>query len=143
MMNVHNLDPKAGYFCSMMDSIHSPEHIIITAGLSFKNIQEAFCGRFPFLKLEFFLPGTVEGQKPEPVSPDRKLKSFLNTEEPFTLELNEKMTVAELQGVLAEKLSAEPQVYRKAGSVWVEILLTDHWTLGLQNEEGRHLSSSL
>lgn len=115
--------------------------LIIDADHTFKNVQEAFNTFFPFLKLEFFYRNSGKGRKAERIAPERSVVPFLPGGQPVSILLNPEMTILELEQLLSEQLLLDIQIYRKAGSVWVETILTGHWSLHLQNEEGGHFSN--
>ena len=56
------------------------------------------------------------------------------------LELNDSMTVGELEKMFRGHFGINVQVSRKSGPVWLETTVTDTWTLKQQNEHGRELS---
>jgi len=56
------------------------------------------------------------------------------------LELNDEMTVGELENSFLEKFWLNVQVSRRSGNLWLETTMTDKWTLKQQNDHGRELS---
>ena len=108
------------------------------------DIQKEFNAMFPFLKLEFF---RVDENNAVPV-----IKRFLpgkyailnarRTRQEGLLEIDENMTVSNLENQFSLLYGLGVQVHRKSGNVWLETTMTDSWTLQKQNEHGREISSS-
>jgi len=105
------------------------------------DVQHDFSGEYPFLRIDFFRevngkPGSLLKQKlnrTEKLSSSGKLREGV-------LEIDESMTVGQLEKTLRERFGINTQVSRKSGPVWLETTVTDKWTLKHQNEHGRELS---
>jgi hypothetical protein len=100
--------------------------------------QEEFNNAYPFLRIEFY-------RNTEPGFARRHLKSTM----PMTaaglkkngeLEINDSMTVGELENNFLEQFGLNVQVSRRSGTLWLETTMTDNWTLKQQNDHGRELS---
>lgn len=106
-------------------------------------IQKQFNSMFPFLKLEFFKKPHRNGEasaKALLYDNDRKIGECRLRHTEGSLEINDSMTVTELEQRFMQDYGLSVQVFRKSGSVWLETSATDAWTLRQQNEEGKDLS---
>lgn len=121
--------------------MHLLQEFIIRVDSSIKSIQNAFNEAFPYLKIEFFV-NDADGKERrfEPVAPSGSLRYFLKGKEQLDFSISSSITVLELEQFFNDNFGLAIQVCRKAGSVWVETLLTSHWSLEQQNEEGKQFS---
>ena len=108
-------------------------------------VQQDFNKAYPFLKLEFF-KNEMNGENRHGVgriiSQHRKLKeSWKWKKDNGTLEVNESMTVLELEKAFMDEFGLNVQVFRKSGNIWLETTLTDAWTLKRQSDHGREIST--
>ena len=107
---------------------------------SIRTLQSEFQLLYPFLKIECY---------------SQKHESGHAT--PHDLQLNHNLTIGEISGFkkegeiqvdpiltvteLEDKLSSEfgifIQVFRQSGSIWLQTVKTDNWTLGQQNQEAK------
>lgn len=110
------------------------------------SIQADFNARFPFLKLEFFkAPHKIGEASAKSLIYDnsrfvrdcrvRHLNGFIN--------IDDRITVNELEDKFLEEYGLSAQVFRKSGNVWLETSATDSWTLRQQNDEGAELSTQI
>lgn len=108
-------------------------------------VQEDFSSAYPFLRLEFFRNGQhkeVRYAASQKINQNRKLRdSWIPKKANGTLEVNDSMTVLELENALMDEFGLSVQVFRKSGNVWLETTMTDHWTLKRQSDHGREISS--
>src|SRR5215471_17977710 len=109
-----------------------------------KEVQRDFSLAYPFLKLEFFKNGLIRRERyavhtrlPENV---KVKEAWFRKKEESVLELNNSMTVLQLENALMDRYSLSAQVYRRAGNLWLETTLTDNWSLKQQNDHGQELS---
>ncbi len=105
------------------------------------DVQDAFSAGYPYLKLEFYYM-----QLTDPELPIRKhLPQFLSLRaaglrDAGSIELNDEMTVEEVEALFQSRFGLNAQVSRRSGMVWLETTMTDKWTLKKQNDQGRDLS---
>jgi hypothetical protein len=115
----------------------------ISGEKTIREIQSEFHAIYPFLKLEFFRSSHKTG-KPSPksdvVSAGSAIGVLMNGNRAANIEVNASKTVALLEQEFHSKFGLNVQVFRKSQSLWIETSLTDHWTLGRQNEEGEIFS---
>ena len=103
------------------------------------DIQQDFNLRFPFLKLEFYHP--ADPAKAKKHLPHSTLLSAagLKNGNPI-MEVENGMTVAELERKFRSEYGLDVQVSRKSGLLWLETTMTDNWSLEKQNEHGMEIS---
>ena len=110
------------------------------------DLQYEFNQAFPYLKIEFFKKQHGV-EKPSPAQRMFSQKSLVGDarviKEEGSLEINEKMTVAELEQAFWNRFGLSVQVFRKSGNLWLETTMTDKWTLGQQNEHGKEITDSV
>ena len=113
----------------------------ITRNRSIDEVQKDFNRHYPFLKIEFYknTDGDSRSYKRQhllhsmPVVRAGLLKSG-------DIELNDFMTVGELEKIFRTEFGLSAQVCRKSGALWLETTMTDGWTLKQQNDHGKELS---
>ena len=111
-----------------------------------KNIQSVFQDSFPFLKLEFYGKAHLSGEgnsNTSLINLNYSLKELNEQTQAFDWEINESMTVTELEKSFYEKTGISTQVFRKSGRSWLQTISTDNWTLAEQNERGKEMSEEL
>lgn len=107
-----------------------------------QEIQTEFNKAFPYLMINFFDHGHKEfkgNSKKEMLPLGTKLSSIKHKN--GKIEINEDMTVSELEHLFKTEFGLNVQVFRKSGRSWLETTVTDSWTLKKQNFEGKELSS--
>lgn len=97
-------------------------------------IFQKFNENFPFLKLEFIADAKKK------VLQSRKAN--VTSSDSVPINMDGSRTVAELEQDFEKQFHIPIQVFRKAGSTWVETSLTHDWTLEQQNREGELFSST-
>ncbi|HLZ16621.1 MAG TPA: hypothetical protein VKQ08_06255 [Cyclobacteriaceae bacterium] len=108
---------------------------------SIKEIQERFSQVYPFLKIDFFKKG-CDGRKfglqNAKYYPDVKMKDIENH---FAgeLEIDDTMTVSELESKLFACFGLNAHLSRRSGDIWLEVSVTNHWTLKQQNDLGKEI----
>ncbi len=117
--------------------------LYISGEKTIREIQNEFHAAYPFLKLEFFRHSHKAG-KPSPksdvVSAGSSIGVLMNGNKAANIEVNASKTVAALEQEFQKRFGLNVQIFRKSQSLWIETSLTDHWTLGRQNEEGEIFS---
>jgi hypothetical protein len=106
--------------------------LCIEKGKPIRDVQKEFNELYPFLKIELIEKG----------QPAAKVVSGIN----FTgnckhVDVSGTRTVAELEGDFRNFFNLPIQVFRKAGSLWIETSLTHDWSLEQQNREGELFSN--
>lgn len=114
--------------------------IIISDIKKIEEIQAAFKGQFPHLKLQFF--EHKGGQKPSFTSKDlvkdttKKIGELREFRKPDTINFNGNQKVSTLESRFRDQFGLNVQVFRRSGRNWLETGATDFWTLSRQNKEG-------
>lgn len=119
--------------------------IMISDGLKIFAIQENFNTVFPYLKLEFFTPGsTIMGAPIKRfIKPGSKTLGDCRTViSKQKIAISPEMTVVDLEKSFWKIYGLRVQVFRKSGKVWLETTVTDSWTLEEQNLQGEALSKN-
>jgi hypothetical protein len=108
------------------------------------DVQHDFNQEYPFLRIDFFkhVDGKLGSLVKQRLNKTARLSSSGRLRE-GELEINDSMTVGQLEKTFRERFGIDMQVSRKSGPVWLETTVTDTWTLKQQNEHGRELSVPL
>ena len=108
---------------------------------SINEVQQDFNRQYPFLKIEFY-------KNSDGYSRSSKRQHLLNST-PIVragllkngdIELDDTMTVGQLEQIFRAEFGLSAQVSRKSGALWLETTMTDGWTLKQQNDHGKELS---
>lgn len=116
--------------------------IQITSDRLVKDIQEEFNALFPFIKIDFYKTAAIINQHKQK---SNKLLSYhtMGGENGLyrsvTFVITPLMTVEELEALCQEQLGLFVQLSRKFGKSWMEISMTNNWTIREQNERGREI----
>ncbi|MDR3714206.1 MAG: hypothetical protein P4L51_15420 [Puia sp.] len=109
---------------------------------SIKEIQEKFSLFYPFLKIEFFKKGYDANKsclQNAKYSPDAVMKDIKNHFTGGELEIDDTVTVNELKSELFDRFDLCARLSRKSGNIWLEVSITNHWTLKQQNDQGKEI----
>jgi hypothetical protein len=106
-------------------------------------VKEEFSRFFPYLTLEFH----GKPEKKDGPSSKKMIKHASKTigecrviHKKGSLTLTPHLTVADLEETFRDVFGLSVIVYRKTGKAWLEISLSDKWTLEQQNKLGEELS---
>lgn len=102
---------------------------------SVSDFQKEFTILFPFLKIEFFKTGKAPLNRKDHKAGTLLAPNALLSKENISIDLSPSTTVAQLKHTLLEHTGVSCLVYRKSGSMWIETLLTEDWSLERQNHE--------
>ncbi|HKH59810.1 MAG TPA: hypothetical protein VKA49_03210 [Flavitalea sp.] len=113
----------------------------ISQDRSINEVQQDFNRQYPFLKIEFYqsnsaFTGSSKRQhliNSLPIAKAGLIRSG-------NIELDDLMTVGQLENIFRTEFGLSAQVSRKSGVLWLETTMTDGWTLRQQNEHGKELS---
>lgn len=109
-------------------------------------ISDTFTAVFPFLKLEFFSEKHLSGEASSNkllIPRNETLGAWRSIHHSGEITISPTMKVSELEQLFSSVYGLGVQVFRKSGSVWLETILTDDWTLEEQNNEGESLSKKI
>jgi hypothetical protein len=104
-----------------------------------QDIQSEFNNKFPFLKIEFY--GHEHGDHEGSPQSD-KLSDAITIDQARTkktegdLSIHPNQKVSTLEQNFHDIYGLNVQVFRKSGTVWLQTIATDNWTLQKQNEKG-------
>ena len=106
-------------------------------------IQQDFNQAFGYLKIEFFSkPHLV--QQPSPakkiLSNQGRIMDLVTTNINSSIDIDENMSVADLEKIFSEQFGLSAQVFRRSGNIWLETTMTDGWSLKQQNEHGKEIT---
>jgi len=105
-----------------------------------RELEKAFTGRYPYLKLELPKEGarwlTAEEDGIDAGKWQRQAQDILNNE----VQITDEMTVGELETRLKDLLNMQVGILRRSGSAWIATTMTRKWTLKEQNNHGRELA---
>ncbi|CAL1518880.1 hypothetical protein [Chitinophaga sp. MM2321] len=104
------------------------------------DIQEKFQTMYPYLKLAFFRKPHTKGEpspEEEKVSPDTPIEKIRMLHSFGWLDISYYRTAAAVEHDFAYIFGLSAQIFRKAGTLWLETTATDSWTLEELNNAGR------
>lgn len=110
---------------------------------SVNDVQALFSTQFPFLRITFFKKRMNEGKivgQPAVFSPETRMKEMNRDFPDGEFEIDEEMTIPELETKFYKQFGLFVQIDRKSGNIWMEPNMTSSWTLKKQNEHGRDIS---
>ena len=120
------------------------KEIHIAAEKTILELQDEFRALFPYLNLEFYKTQDTDPRLivRKHLSPTTLLKAA-GAKNAGVIEVENDLTVAELEKSLRENFGLVAQVTRQSGTVWLVTTMTDDWTLRQQNEHGREITKGL
>jgi hypothetical protein len=113
--------------------------LIITENNSLGEVKRKFQSLFPFLKLEFYSEPHQAGQgspKDFQLDSTKKISEVGSDNNNGVITLSPKTLVKDLEEAFKDIFGLNVQVFRKAGTTWIQTILTDEWTLEKQNSTG-------
>jgi len=117
--------------------------LIIHRETRVEDIQKSFNSMYPFLRIRFYNLHHEPGDKSRPIPLSGRFPEILfHDNANLTLDIQFSRTIIDLEND-CRAWGIEPQVSRKGGSVWVEILLTKEWTLEQQDKAGAALCGGI
>jgi hypothetical protein len=119
--------------------------IIITGEETIGDVKEQFAKLLPMLKLEFFHHEHKQGEgspMSDKIDDDARLDEIRTQKKEGSVEFTREMKISELEAMFRDKFGLNVQVFRKSGSIWLEIITTDQRTLEEENEWAIEMSHS-
>ncbi len=113
--------------------------MLITDAKKIREIQAEFNNKFPCLKLEFYKRSHEEGQgspAKQRVDTEKLVGTIRTIHKEGDLSINGNMKVKTLESLFESEYGLHVQVFRKSGSLWLQTIATDEWTLTEQNKRG-------
>lgn len=129
-------------------NVMTPAHwkLTFSPSVTIRELQQEFQKRYHWLKIEFYsIPHSISDKKVSKnmFSSGKSLQEIGYRLPSVTIEIDDKMSVKELEEIIHKKTGLYAQVFRKSGKIWLETSATDNWTLGEQNEEAEALQKQL
>jgi hypothetical protein len=117
--------------------------ILVHKDRSISEIREEFNLAFPYLSLEFFTKTHTAGQSGliTQKNQGRKLCELTGIETEKNIIITPATTVEKLEKQFSFIYKLQIHVMRKSGNAWLQTLLTNHWSLEQQNQEGENLNN--
>ncbi len=103
------------------------------------DIQDEFNHYYPYLKLEFFWGDGEKDQRHLLTNTGTKIENITYSMHEGSIQVNDNMTVSELENTFLNRFGLQVQVFRKSGKLWLETTKTDDWTLEVQNSHGKEI----
>ena len=113
----------------------------ITESKRISDIQAEFNRFYPYLKLEFFWGSGKKDKYHRLTDTAMKVENITPSMHEGAIQLSDNMTVSNLEDTFKNRFGLEVQVFRKSGNLWLETTKTDDWTLKVQNDHGREIST--
>lgn len=104
-----------------------------------KDIKNAFNNHFPHLKLEFFSEEHHQGEGTERKAmydDELFLKDIRKNHSSGELSIDGHQKTSTFEEHFFEHFGVNVQVFRKAGRIWLQTIMTDEWTLSAQEHKG-------
>jgi hypothetical protein len=103
--------------------------------------ERDFSQNYPYLKLQF-LQHSANGNTPlqKAKATQRLNEIWYFKSDNGSVDINDQITVGDLKSMLNMRFGLLSRLFRKSGSAWLEVTLTQGWTLKQQNDHGRELS---
>jgi hypothetical protein len=114
--------------------------MVIKNSTLISEVQEEFRKKFPYLKLEFYSKAHKTGEgspAKEQVPPGKSLGQAGGKGQNDDFKIFDSMQVCELEQQFEKVYGLHVQVWRKSGTLWLQTIATDEWTLEEQNIHGK------
>lgn len=102
-------------------------------------IQLAFNGQFPYLRVEFYKRPHESGEATadrEKLDLDLTLEEIANAKWNKGLTFDRNMTISEFEALMHDDFGLNVQVFRRSGNLWLQTTVTDNWSLDVANAKG-------
>jgi hypothetical protein len=114
--------------------------LIVSKNKTLYDIQAQFNAYYPYLKLEFLRKNKNDSMGAPKLNDTSRLMDISPSMHDGEIDLNDSLTVDQIEKDLGTLIGLEAQVYRKSGNIWLATTLTDNWTLKGQNTHGREIT---
>lgn len=114
--------------------------IYISEETVIKEIQEKFRTLYPYLKLEFYRKPHLKGEyspEEDKISSDTPIENIRLRNDPGWMDISYYRTAAAVEHDFSYIFGLNAQILRKAGTLWLETIDTDSWTLEELNNAGK------
>ncbi len=113
--------------------------MIITDSKKINEIKREFSQKFPYLKLEFYAKhhNVGEGSKANLlIDGEKTIGEVRSSHNEGDLSIDKHLKTSTFERMFFEKYRVNVQVFRKSGTIWLQTIKTDDWTLAEQNSRG-------
>lgn len=113
--------------------------MLIQDNLSIKEIQEAFHGLYPGLKIEMYEIAHEESKgskKSDQYDSSVRLSEIRSFHKEGDFTILPEMTVQQVEDIFEELYGLHVQIFRKSNTIWLQTSKTDHWTISESNRKG-------
>jgi hypothetical protein len=120
-------------------NFENKKNMVITDSKKLYDIKKEFSEKFPYLKLEFYAKEHKEGEGSVAelkIDGDLTIGAVRATHTEGDLSINGHLKVGTFERMFFEKYGLNVQVFRKSGTIWLQTIKTDEWTLTEQNSRG-------
>jgi hypothetical protein len=127
-------------FCFMFTIFENKKEMKITDSKKLLDIKKEFSEKFPYLKLEFYAKEHKEGEGSGAnlkIDGDLTIGAVRSSHEEGDLSIDGHLKVSTFERMFFEKYGLNVQVFRKSGTIWLQTIKTDDWTLAEQNSRGK------
>lgn len=109
--------------------------LLIDKSLTIADVRSAFRNKFPLLDIKFYKKKHENfsgSAKADEYSESFKLKDLHLKEDHGELSISGSDSVEKVESLFEELFGLHAQVFRKSGSLWLQTVSTDNWTLDEQ-----------
>lgn len=109
--------------------------MLITDNKTLKQLKEEFQEKFPHLNINFYKKAheASEGNTNEQMLDENlTIANVRTTQNEGEMSIDGHLKTSTFEQLLKEKYGINAQVFRKAGELWLQTTITDHWTLAEQ-----------
>lgn len=117
--------------------------IPITKNTKISDVQKSFQEAYSHLSLQFFKKSITKKQESSVKKffpPEQTLEKVSQLKKEGAISIDSNMTINDLVEEFSKIYGINVQVLRKSANLWLEITLTNNWTLQQQNDHGREIS---
>ena len=115
--------------------------MVISDNKKLFDVKREFSTKFPYLKLEFYAKEHKEGEGSSDkllIDGDLTIGAVRATHNEGDLSIDGHFKVGNFERMFFEKYGLNVQVFRKSGTIWLQTIKTDEWTLTEQNSRGKN-----
>ncbi len=113
-------------------------NINISREVLLSEIKKEFTNTYPYLKMDFKIPENKIPKHSGNKGSVRELSvgDILNNNPEGTITIEDDNSIKSIAQIFLDHFGIETMFYRKSGNLWLEIKLTNEWSLKQQNQNG-------
>jgi hypothetical protein len=112
-----------------------------------EEIQAEFNQKFPYLKMVFYTPETLQTRDFSNQNQIHELNLELGEIYPLDddgyANINGHVKVSTLENWMEQQFGIPIQIYRKSRNLWIQTIETNQWTLSEQNRHGQEMDRKI